>query len=141
MSNESQKPNCARTPDNAGSNKTSKSAQVPQQQANQSTLKKIRRAWNSFEILLIKAADASKVDPRKASNGNAANTSESRQKEVANKSVQLIKSRLELRNLLNEAEANVKDNAKEFKALNLMSKSSGNCIGRGTRKRRRSCKS
>ena len=85
---------------------------------------------------MIKAADSSKVDPRKVSVNSSSNTAEFRQQEVSTKSVELIKARLELRNLLNEAEANVKDNAKEFKALNLMSRSTGYCIGR---KRRRKC--
>ncbi len=105
-----------------------------QQQDNQPTLKKIRRVWNKFEIQLIKAADASKIDPRK---NNIANSTESRHQEVILKSTELIKTRVELRNLLNEAEANVKDNAKEFKALNLMSKSSGYCIGRGRKRRQK----
>ena len=85
---------------------------------------------------MIKAADCSKIDQRKVSVNSLSNTVESRQQEVSTKSVELIKARLELRNLLNEAEANIKDNAKEFKALNLMSRSSGNCIGK---KRRRKC--
>ena len=110
--------------DSHDSNKVNKSGHV-QQQNNQSPLQNIKRAWNNFEIKLIKAVTG------------ASSTSESRQEEVTNMNVELIKARAELRNLLNEAEATVKDNAKEFKALNLMAKSGGYCVGRG-RKRRRS---
>lgn len=132
MNSENQNP-----PNQKDPNKKSTQTSTSQQQGeNQSTLKKIRRAWNNFEVRMIKAADSSKVDPRKVSVNSSSNTAEFRQQEVSTKSVELIKARLELRNLLNEAEANVKDNAKEFKALNLMSRSSGYCIGR---KRRRKC--
>jgi hypothetical protein len=109
----------------------------PEDLQDQSTLKKLRRTWNFFEVRLIKAADASKQDARKIKANPHSASTEYRQKDVMLKSIELVQARKDLRNLLNEAEAHVKDNARELKALNLMCKSSGYCMGR-KRKRKRS---
>ena len=103
----------------------------------QPTHEKLRRSWNNFEIKLIKAADAAKVDARKVDTNPEYGKAEVRQRDVTAKCLEFIEARVELRNLLNEAEANVKDNARELKALNLIWKSSGNCVGRSIKRRRK----
>ena len=73
-----------------------------------STSKKIRKAWNQFEIKLIKAADASKVDARKIKENPNAASAQSRIVDVRTKCLDLMQARDDLRKLLHEAEADVK---------------------------------
>lgn len=101
----------------------------------------IKKAWREYRVTILNAASetSKKAEPRPtvpAENPDhaASSTVEAR---VKSRCMDVITKRAALRSTLNEIEADVKDNAKEFKALTLMWKSSGSCLGSGNRKFKR----
>ena len=103
----------------------SQSQQQQQYENQQSISKKIRKAWTHFEINLIKAANACKQPTQLTS----ASTQSQPQEEQIQKCIDYIKSRKELRSVLNDAEAEINDKTSELKAMKLMSKCTGSYYG------------
>lgn len=103
----------------------SQSQQQQQYENQQSISKKIRKAWTHFEINLIKAANACK-QPLSTSTQS---TQSQPQEEQIQKCIDYIKSRKELRSVLNDAEAEINDKTSELKAMKLMSKCTGSYYG------------
>ena len=104
--------------------------QQQQQYENQQSIsKKIRKAWTHFEINLIKAANACKQPTQSTSTSTSTSTQSQPQEEQIQKCIDYIKSRKELRSVLNDAEAEINDKTSELKAMKLMSKCTGSYYG------------